>query len=157
MHCYQVNTCYRSENPWAVCVFVSPVLISSSTNRLVDHFHPKWYLSHLPAGIFYCMLLRKIIMQRNFLCLWGKIIWKASLAHRNFSISRKICCVKLGFQILYAVEQFSSLFSKDKLQHVKQEAHIHQTYDPPSLHMSWENCCAVPSQQLPHVLCWTGT
>ena len=30
------------------------------------------------------------------------------------SISRKICCVRLGFQILYAVEQFSSLFSKDK-------------------------------------------
>ena len=26
------------------------------------------------------------------------------------SISRKICCVKSGFQILYAVEQFSSLF-----------------------------------------------
>ena len=39
------------------------------------------------------------------------------------SISRKICRVKLGFQILYAVEQFSSLFSKDKL---KQGAHIHQ-------------------------------
>ena len=31
------------------------------------------------------------------------------------SISRKICYVKSGFQILYAVEQFSSLFSKDKL------------------------------------------
>ena len=30
------------------------------------------------------------------------------------SISRKICCVRLGFQILYAVEQFSSLFLKDK-------------------------------------------
>ena len=28
------------------------------------------------------------------------------------SISRKICCVKSGFQILYAVEQFSLLFSK---------------------------------------------
>ena len=39
------------------------------------------------------------------------------------SISRKICRVKLGFQILYAVEQFSSRFSKDKL---KQGAHIHQ-------------------------------
>ena len=57
------------------------------------------------------------------------------------SISRKICCVKLGFQILYAVEQFSSLFSKDKL---KQGAHIHQTYDSPSPRMSWENCRADP-------------
>ena len=45
------------------------------------------------------------------------------------SISRTICCVKSAFQILYAVEQFSSLFSKDKLE---QGAHIHQTHDPPS-------------------------
>ena len=45
------------------------------------------------------------------------------------SISREICCVKSGFQILFAVEQFSSLFSKDKL---KQGAHIQQTHDPPS-------------------------
>ena len=69
-------------------------------------------------------------------------------------ISRKICCVKSGFQILYAVEQFSSLFSKDKL---KQGAHVHRTHDLPSLRMSWENCRAVPSQQLPHVLCGAGT
>ena len=62
--------------------------------------------------------------------------------------------VKSGFQILYAVEQFSSLFSKDKL---KQGAHIHQTHDLPSLRMSWENCHVVPSQQLPHVLCGAGT
>ena len=32
-------------------VFVSPVLIPSSTNRWVDHFHPMRYLSHLPTGI----------------------------------------------------------------------------------------------------------
>ena len=70
------------------------------------------------------------------------------------SISRKICCVKAGFQILYIVEQFSSLFSKDKL---KQGAHVHRTHDPPSLRMSWENCRAVPSQQPPHVLCGAGT
>ena len=70
------------------------------------------------------------------------------------SISRNICCVKSGFQILYAVEQFSSLFSKDKL---KQGAHIHQTHDLPSLRMSWENCAAVPSQQLSHVLCGAST
>ena len=50
------------------CVFVSPVLIPSSTNRRVDHFHPTRYLSHLPAGIFYCMPLRKIT-QRNFVSL----------------------------------------------------------------------------------------
>ena len=31
------------------------------------------------------------------------------------SISRKICYIRSRFQILYAVEQFSSLFSKDKL------------------------------------------
>ena len=69
-------------------------------------------------------------------------------------ISRKICCVNSGFQILFAVEQFSSLFSNDKL---KQGAPIHQTHDPPLSHMSWENCCAVPSQQLPRVLCGAGT
>ena len=43
------------------------------------------------------------------------------------SVSRQICCVKSVFQILYAVEQFSSLFSKDKLKH---GAHIHQAHDP---------------------------
>ena len=67
------------------------------------------------------------------------------------SISRKIRCVKSGFQILYAVEQFSSLFSKDKL---KQGAHIYQDHDPPSPRVS---CNAVLSQQLPHVLCGGGT
>ena len=49
------------------------------------------------------------------------------------SISRKICCLKSGFQIIYAVEKFSSLFSTGKL---KQGAHLHQTYDPPSPRMS---------------------
>ena len=44
------------------------------------------------------------------------------------SISRKICCVKSGFQILYAVEQFNSL-------KLKQGAHIHQTLDPLSPRM----------------------
>ena len=67
----------------------------------------------------------------------------------NFT-SQKICCVKSGFEILYAVEQFSLLSSKDKL---KQGAHIHQTHDPPSPRMSWENCRAVPSKQLPHMCC----
>ena len=70
------------------------------------------------------------------------------------SISRKICRVKSGFQILYAVQQFSSLFSKDKL---KQGAHMNQTDDPPSPRISCESCHAVPSQPLPHVMCGTGT
>ena len=70
------------------------------------------------------------------------------------SISWKLCCVKSEFQILYAVEQFSLLFSKDKLE---QGAHIHQTHDLPSPRMSWENCRAVPCQQLPHVFCGAGT
>ena len=39
------------------------------------------------------------------------------------SISRKICYVKSGFQILYAVEQFIHLFQKTNL---KQGVHIHQ-------------------------------
>ena len=69
-------------------------------------------------------------------------------------ISRKIGCVKSAFQILYAVEQFTSLFSKDKL---KQGAQLHQTHDPPSPRMSWESCRSVPSQQLPQMLCGTGT
>ena len=30
---------------------------------------------------------------------------------------------------------------------------IRLTPDPPSPRMSWENCRAVPSQQLAHVLC----
>ena len=84
MHCFLANSWYRSKNLRAVCVFVSPVLIPSSANRRLDHFHPTRYLSHSPAGIFYCMPLRKIITQRNFLCLWSKIIRKASLTHHNF-------------------------------------------------------------------------
>ena len=89
MHCFRANTWYRSENPRAVCVFVSPVLIPSSTNRRVDHFHPMQYLSHLPAGIFYYMPLRKIKTQRNHLRLWSKIIRKASLAHHKFFLALK--------------------------------------------------------------------
>ena len=58
------------------------------------------------------------------------------------------------FKFSYAVEQFNSLFSKDKL---KQGTHIHQTHDPSSPCMSWENCCNALSQQFPHVLCGAGT
>ena len=45
------------------------------------------------------------------------------------SISQKICYVKSGLQIIYAVEQFSSLFSKDKL---KARGTHTPTHDPPS-------------------------
>ena len=40
-------------------MFVSPVLIPSSTNRRVDHFNPTRYLSHLPAGIFLVRAAKK--------------------------------------------------------------------------------------------------
>ena len=69
------------------------------------------------------------------------------------SISQKTYYLKLGFQILYAVEQFSSLFSKDKL---KARGTRTPTHDPPSPRMSWENCSTVPNQQLPHVLFGAG-
>ena len=65
----------------------------------------------------------------------------------NFNISKHLLH-KVRISILYAVEQFSSLFSTEKL---KQGAHIFQTHDLPSQRMSCENCHAVPSQQLPHV------
>ena len=65
------------------------------------------------------------------------------------SISQKLCYVKSGLQIIYAVEQFSSLFSKDKL---KARGTHTPTHDPRSPSMWWENGSAVPSQQLPHGL-----
>ena len=67
---------------------------------------------------------------------------------RPLNFTQKDLC---AIRILYAVEQFSLLFSKDKL---KQGAHIYQDHDPPSPRMS---CNAVLSQQLPHVLCGGGT
>ena len=154
MHCFRANTWYRSENPRAVCVFVSPVLIPSSTNRRVDHFHPTRYLSHLPAGIFYWNLFSRIlsllIRPLNFT---QNDLSATSNKNTNFNISKNLLR-KVGISnSLCSAEQFSSLFSKDKL---KQGAHIHQTHDPPSPRMSLERCRVVPSQQLPHVLCGTG-
>ena len=46
-------------------------------------------------------------------------------------------------------EQFRSLFSKDKL---KQGAHIHQTHDPSSPRISWENCLRFPADSF-HTCC----
>ena len=50
----RANTWYTwtRENPRAMCVFVNPVLIPSSTSQRVDHFHPTRYLSHLPLEFF---------------------------------------------------------------------------------------------------------
>ena len=72
----------------------------------------------------------------------------------NFDISKNLLC-KVGTSklILYAVEQFSSLFSKDKL---KARGTHTPTHDPSSPHMSRENCLVVPSQQFLHVLCGAG-
>ena len=80
---------YRSENPRAVCVFVSPVLIPSSTNRRVDHFYPTRYLSHLPAVFFLLHAAKKNNNAANFLCLWSKIIRKASLPQHIFFCFKK--------------------------------------------------------------------
>ena len=70
--------------------------------------------------------------------------WCAQLCTKTrTSISRKISCVKLGFQILYAVEQFRQI-----------KARSTHTLNPWSAfpRMSWKNCRAVPSQQLPRVV-----
>ena len=56
-----MKSCLKCLKLEAAEMDVSPVLMLSSTNRRVDHFHPTRYLSHLPAGIFYCMPVRKII------------------------------------------------------------------------------------------------
>ena len=70
------------------------------------------------------------------------MIWAQLRTKTRTSISREICYVKSGFEILYAVERFSSLFSKDKL---KAKAGTHtSTHDPPSPRLSLENCLSVP-------------
>ena len=62
-------------------MFVSPVLmiIPSSTNRQVDHFHPTRYMLHLRAGIFYRMLLKKNNNAAKFFVfeakLFGRLHW----------------------------------------------------------------------------------
>ena len=61
----------------------------------------------------------------------------------NFNISKN-SLRKVG-----TLEQFSSLFSKDKL---KVRGTHTPTHDPRSPSMWWENGSAVPSQQLPHGL-----
>ena len=46
-------------------------------------------LSHLPAGVFYCLPQRKIIKPQNVLYLWSKIIRKASSANYKFIFCSK--------------------------------------------------------------------
>ena len=69
-----------------------------------------------------------------------------------FNIQTYVWSFFKGNKIYDAPMKPSELFSKDKL---KQGAHIHQTHDLPSPRR--EYCRAVPSQQLPHVLCGAGT
>ena len=47
-------------------VFVSPVLIPSSTNRWVDPSHPTRYLSHLPRWNFLLHATKKNSNSANF-------------------------------------------------------------------------------------------
>ena len=45
---------------------MSRLLIPSSTNRRVDHFHPTGHLSHLSAGIFLLHAAKKNNKAANF-------------------------------------------------------------------------------------------
>ena len=65
------------------------------------------------------------------------------------SISKKNGLREVGISNPCAVEQFSSLFSKDKL---KQGAHIHQTYDPPSPRIRGRAAVRLPANS-PHMCC----
>ena len=68
-------------------------------------------------------------------------MWATSDKNTNINISRNLLC-KVRISILYAVERFSSLFSKDKL---KARGGTHTpTHDPLSPRMSLENFLAVP-------------
>ena len=61
----------------------------------------------------------------------------------NFNISKNLLC-KVGIlNSVRTIEQFSSLFSKDK---IKARGTHKPAHDPPSPRMSWENYRAVPSQ-----------
>ena len=71
----------------------------------------------------------------------------------NFNISKNLLC-KDGISNSLCSRAVYSPFPKDKL---KARGTHTPTHDPPSPRTSWENCRAVPSQQLPHVLCGAGT
>ena len=47
MYCFRANTWYRTKNPRALRVFVSPLLIPSSTNNRVDSFATYAYSFHI--------------------------------------------------------------------------------------------------------------
>ena len=82
---------HRSENPPALGVFVSPVLISSSTNRRVDHFHPTRYLSH---GIFLLHAAKKNNNAAKFFVFeakqFGRMHWRTIII-LSFKKGLNIC------------------------------------------------------------------
>ena len=63
----------------------------------------------------------------------------------NFNISKNLLR-KVGISNSLCSRTVKFTIFKRQL---KQGAHIHQTHDPPSPRMSWENCREVPSQHLP--------
>ena len=58
LHCFRANAWYSTENPRAKCVLVNPVFIPPYLHLHLQHVR---MTAHLPAGIFHCMPLRKII------------------------------------------------------------------------------------------------
>ena len=83
MHCFRANMWCRTENPRAVCVFESTVLIPSSTNRRVRGFICiiRVQLPYLPAA-------KKNNSVVKFVSL-KQIIRKASLVHHKSFFSWK--------------------------------------------------------------------
>ena len=72
---------------------------------------------------------------------------KCCSKNENFSVEH---CIHVKFS---SNIKFSSVFRFPDANTCTQ---IKVTPDPPSLRMSWEKCRAVPSQQLPQVLCGAG-
>ena len=149
MHCFLVNMWYRSENyPQAMCVFVSTMSTSRCMDHSIlcdicliclhvakknnaakflvslkqsnsEGFigAPSLYLQHSWTLIWCLRILSLFIRPLNFT---QNDLCATSDQKTRTSMSRKICCIKSGFQILYAVKQFSPLFSK----HTKPMIHL---------------------------------
>ena len=64
MYCFRANTWYRTKNPRAVRVFVSPLLIASSTNNRVDSFATYAYSFHIFPLEFFIVFRLKIKQQK---------------------------------------------------------------------------------------------
>ena len=92
MHSFRANDqSYSSENPRAVCMFVSSVLIPSSTNRRVDSFASRAnsICTHLPAGIYLLPTAR-----------WNLAIAITSYKKLNPKNDRKFFIFAVGFWVL---------------------------------------------------------